>query len=59
MSRNLKTMHRNHLPILHRNQQVLDIVPRNIINVKYKRKIQEKFYHHHYFLGLPNKAIAL
>ena len=34
---NLKTIIRNHLPILYSNQQVLDIFPQNTISVTYKR----------------------
>ena len=34
---NLKTIIRNHLPILYSNQQMLDIFPHNIISVTYKR----------------------
>ena len=35
---NLKTIIRNHLPILYRNQQMLDIFPQNTISVAYKIK---------------------
>ena len=34
---NLKTIIRNHLPILYSNQQMLDIFPQNTISVTYKR----------------------
>ena len=34
---NLKTIVRNHLPILYSSQQMLDIFPQNIISVTYKR----------------------
>ena len=35
---NLKTIIRNHLPILYRNQQILDIFPQNTISVAFKIK---------------------
>ena len=58
---NFKIIIRNHLPTLYSNQQMLDIFRHNTISVTYKKKIRisEKFYGHHYFLGLPSKTNVL
>ena len=38
---------------------MLDNFPHNTLSVTKEIRAEEKFYHHHYFLGLPSKTNVL
>ena len=66
LSPSLKTIVRNQLPILCGNQRIFYIFPQNPQNIFPQKVshtngigIEEKFYQHRYFLGIPSKTNVL